>query len=111
MKMKYTVKFEKPHVGEKTTGPALAERTARLLATAYHVDKLMADGVYRDYTTAAVTLRISPSRLSQIMGLLLLSARIQEDILMGKLLISEKRLRSISKHVVWEMQREKLHHR
>lgn len=80
------------------------DRTLRMLALAYQVERLIEDGVLRDYTHAARSLGISPARMTQIANLLLLAPQIQEALLAGRLNIHERRLRRALRSVGWDEQ-------
>jgi len=81
-----------------------ATRTARLLALAHHVERLVEDGQLKDYAHAARVLGMTRARMAQVMNLLLLSPGIQEKILAGKLDISERTLRAVVRRVCWDEQ-------
>jgi hypothetical protein len=83
-----------------------AHPTARLLAMAHHVERLVATGRLKDYREAAATLGIGHAHMTNVTSLLQLAPDIQEDILAGRLDITEGRLRSICRLPVWEKQRE-----
>jgi hypothetical protein len=79
-------------------------RVPRMLALAHHVQHLVNEGKLRDFAHAARILGLSRARLSQIMNLHFLAPTIQERILSGKLLISERQLRPILRTSVWKEQ-------
>ncbi len=79
-------------------------RVARMLALAHHVQQLVDEGKLRDYAHAAEVLGITRARMTQIEGLLLLSPSLQASILSGELEISERRLRHVLHHAVWQQQ-------
>ena len=81
--------------------PKPASRAARMLALAYHVDSLVERGVLKSYADAAAKLGITRARVSQVLQLMNLSARIQEQILMGSIASSERRLRAIAAIPDW----------
>ncbi len=95
-------------VASAQRGNATARTTACLLATAHHVDHLIATGRLRDYSEAAAALGISHTRMAQVTSLLQLAPDIQEDILASRLDITEGRLRPICRLPLWEEQREAL---
>ncbi len=70
-----------------------SDRAARQLALAHHVERLIEDGVLRDYADAARVLGVSKARVSQIMDLLGLPAATQEGMLLGVVRVSERRMR------------------
>ncbi len=81
-------------------------RIARLLALAYHLERQVEEGEYSDYAEAARRLGISRARVAQVLALLSLSARLQERILSGELVTSERRLRPALKELCWKAQEE-----
>ncbi len=81
-------------------------RIARLLALAYHLERQVEEGELSDCAEAARRLGISRARVAQVLGLLSLSARIQERILSGELVTSERRLRPALKELCWKAQEE-----
>ena len=102
----YQVKFGKTKAREKRpkprdTGPS---RIARQLALAHYVERLVADGIFNDYSEVARVLSVTRSRMGQVVNLLNLSVPIQEAILVGELAISERELRSVLREGEWERQ-------
>jgi len=73
--------------------PAEAHPTARLLALAHRIERLVATGEFRDYREAAARFGISHARMSQVTGMLLLAPAIQADILLGRVATTEGGLR------------------
>ena len=87
-------------------------RVARLLALAHSVERLIADGTYRDYSDAACALGVTKARLTQIVNLTLLAPEIQEEILFlgtkGKFqVVNERALRWVARTVEWGEQRRR----
>ena len=76
----------------------------RLLALAYHLQGLIDKGIVRDYADIARLSNLSRARLSQIMNLILLAPKIQEEILFSSDRIKEKSLRMVLKTPIWEEQ-------
>lgn len=81
-------------------------RVARLLALGHSVERLIADGTYRDYSDAALALGITRARLTQIINLTLLAPEIQEEILFmranGKFqVVNERALRWVARTTEW----------
>jgi hypothetical protein len=64
-----------------------------MLALAYHLDRLIEDGVLRDYADAAQVLGVSRARVTQIMDMLGLAAVVQERLLLARDGLNERRLR------------------
>lgn len=85
-----------------------ATRTARLLALAHYVERLVESGQLKDYAHAARVLGMTRARMAQVMNLLLLSPGLQERILSGELVISERALRNVVRCVEWKKQNNKL---
>ena len=81
-------------------------RIARLLALAYYLESAVGEGELRAYAEAARRLGVSRARVAQVLGLLSLSARLQERILSGELVISERRLRPALSELCWKAQEE-----
>lgn len=70
-----------------------SDRLARQLALAHHLDRLIDQGVIKDYAEAAKLLGLSRARVTQIMDLLGLRAAEQEQILAGGTAVNEQQLR------------------
>lgn len=68
-------------------------RAARMLALAYHVERLIEDGRLRDYAHAAQLLGITRARMTQVMNLLFLPVSDQEAVLLGRSTTTERQLR------------------
>ncbi len=79
-------------------------RLARQLALAHLIDRLVESGELESYAAAARRLRITRARMAQILSLLNLSAGVQEKILGGEIVSSERRLRSMSREPSWREQ-------
>jgi hypothetical protein len=90
-----TARDARPHAATDATP------TARLLALANRVERLVESGELRDYREAATRLGISHARMSQIMALLLLPTSVQADVLLGRRHDSECALRAIAIHPAW----------
>ncbi len=91
----------------KTVGSPLPDgpsRTARMLALAHHVERLVEAGELESYSAAADALGLTRARLTQVMNLLLLAPEIQERILTGDLRASERRFRPVVGEACWEGQ-------
>ena len=85
-----------------------ATRIARMLALAHHVEQLVDDCTLRDYAHAAELLGVSRPRMTQVLGLLNLSSTIQEAILAGELMVSERRVRTVASETCWEAQGKRI---
>lgn len=84
------------------------DRTARMLALAHYIDRLIDDGVIADYAEAAKKLVISRARVTQVMDLVLLAPGIQEGVLLGGLDVHERQLRMALHSMDWDRQRHEL---
>ncbi len=108
---------KKLEVGDATPDPvALVEpgrvpRVARLMALAIRLERLLAEGVTRDYADLARLGGVTRARLTQIMNLTLLAPDIQEALLFlprtlrGRDPVTEPQLRSIAAVPDWRKQR------
>ena len=85
--------------------PRAPSRTARMLALAYHVERLIEAGAIPDYATAARSLGVTRARLTQLMNLLLLIPEIQQQVLLGCQRNTERALRRIAQEAEWCDQR------
>ncbi len=79
---------------------------ARNLALAHYLQRMIERGLITDYTQAARMLAVSQPRITHLMGLLLLSPTIQEEILMGRIAPGDKELRRMARVAVWGEQVE-----
>ena len=108
IKVKYKVDFAQVNpasVFTQWSGDSKpVRRVARQLALAHHVEELIDQGRLRDYADAARRIGLTRARLSQVLNLQFLAPSIQEQILSGKLLISERQLRPILRRPVWKEQ-------
>jgi hypothetical protein len=100
--------------GERQMKPAKATvpRISRLMALALRFDQLMRDGVVTDQAELARLGRVTRARLTQIMNLICLAPKIQEQILYMTTFsnkqnkITERHLRPISLIPEWKQQLE-----
>ena len=105
MRVKYKVSFgKKPAPKPKRIEPAPVSRAARMLALAYHVERLVESRDLKDYAEAARRLGITRARMGQVMNLLGLSPRLQQRLLTGDLQIGERGIRAVVRQAVWERQ-------
>ena len=74
---------------------------ARNLALAHYLNRMIERGLITDYTQAAHMLAVSQPRITHLMGLLLLSPTIQEEILMGRMAPGDKDLRRMARVADW----------
>ena len=80
-------------------------RTARMLALAHQVERLVEAGeLTGGYADAARALGLTRARLTQVMHLLLLAPEAQEQILLGRLDWTERRLRQVVREASWRQQ-------
>ena len=92
--------------------PGNIPRVSRLMALAIRLEKLVNQGEVRDYAAIARLGQVSRARITQIMNMLLLSPKIQEEILFlprtikGCDQVSERDLRPIAAVADWHSQRE-----
>jgi len=82
------------------------DRTARILALAHHVDRLIESGELTDYADAARRFGLSRARITQVSNLLALSPSLQEALILQQRAIAERRLRSLIQHVAWPAQED-----
>lgn len=86
-------------------------RIARLMALAIRFDRLLQDGVVRDYAELAHLSHVTRARITQVMNLLNLAPDIQEAILhlplveFGRDPIREHAIRPIAASLDWHKQR------
>ena len=83
-----------------------SSRTARLLALAHAIENLCETKGSSDYAEVARRLGLSRARVTQVLNLLCLSPAIQEALLVGDAIVSERALRSIVKDAGWKRQAE-----
>lgn len=91
-----------------TPSVPLASRAAQMLALAHHVEHLIEAGELKGYAEAAQILGVTRARLTQVMNLLLLSPRVQESVLRGRLRSTERSLRHLGREANWQEQERKL---
>ena len=77
---------------------------ARNLALAQYLQRMIERGLISDSTQAARMLSVSQPRITHLMGLLLLSPAIQEEILLGRIAPSDKELRRMARVADWAEQ-------
>ena len=87
-------------------------RISRLMALAIHMQRLIDEGVVRDYAELARLGHVSRARVTQIMNLNLLAPDIQEEILFlprtarGRDPVREHAVRAIAARTDWGKQRK-----
>jgi hypothetical protein len=92
--------------------PGRVPRVSRLMALAIRLERLLAEGVARDYADLARLGGVTRARLTQIMNLTLLAPDIQEKLLFlprttrGRDPISEPQVRAIAAIPGWRRQRQ-----
>ena len=87
--------------GQEPPKPPGPSRLARVLALAHFVERLVDAGDLPDYATAATALGVTRARLSQLLALLLLAARVQDRVLTGELRATERKLRGVVGEAEW----------
>ena len=96
---------------EALVEPGRVPRVSRLIALAIRLERLLAEGVARDYADLARLGGVTRARLTQIMNLTLLAPDIQETLLFlprtvrGRDPIAEPELRAIAAIPDWRKQR------
>jgi hypothetical protein len=73
--------------------PAKPSRLAQMLALGHLVERLIEEDRLRDLAHGARILGISRPRMTQLVNLVLLPPREQEDILMGRTITTERAVR------------------
>ena len=91
-----------------TPEPPLIGRAARLLALAHRIEQLAENRGIADYAQAARVFGMTRPRMTQVMNLLRLSPEIQEQILTGSIVATERSLRTLAGLPNWEHQRAAL---
>jgi len=92
--------------------PGRVPRVSRLMALAIRLDRLLRDGVARDYADLARLGGVTRARLTQIMNLLLLAPDIQEELLFlprttdGRDPVAEPQVRPVAANPDWRRQRK-----
>ncbi len=90
--------------------PGRVPRISRLLALAIRFERLIHEGVVKDYADVARLGHVSRARVTQIMNLLNLAPAIQEEILVwprglpGRESVTERCVRAIAAESEWEVQ-------
>ena len=96
----------------KVVSDGRVPRVSKLMALAIRFDGLIRDGEVAGQSELAKLAHVTQSRMTQIMNLLHLAPKIQEDLLFlpritsGKAPIHEKLLRPIAAEIDWGKQRE-----
>jgi hypothetical protein len=95
---------------EEDAAPSIP-RISRLMALAIKFQDMVDRGEVRDYADLARLGFVTRARLTQIMNLLLLAPDIQGEIIGVRqsprsLIVAERHVRSVVRHVLWEHQRQ-----
>lgn len=104
------LKTEADPRGLKQVPTGRIPRISRLMALAIHFQKLLGDGVVRDYAEIARLTGVTRARVTQIMNLTLLAPEIQleildlKPILCGENQLREKSIKKVYKSPFWEEQ-------
>ena len=121
-RVEFQVHFQTGYRGRKhlrkgacSKGPELPNedlpRLTRLLALAHRWNQLIEEGVVDNYAEIARMMGLSRARVTQIMDLLYLAPKIQEEILLAsdkpQLIIPERSVRKIFRIHDWIKQRER----
>lgn len=113
LKFDFQINLKKGHRGTVISKQKQSEPHLRiLLAAAHQIRQMMGAEKLNSYKVVAVKLNLSPARVSQIMDLLFLAPKIQEDILCGENdrgnRLSEKVIREVAtKNMEWDLQNRK----
>ncbi len=99
-KRKPEKKPDAPPPEKSSTRPV--SRAARMLALAHYVERLVEEGTVASYAEAARQVGVSRARMSQITNLLNLPPKVQEGPLLGKIDLSERRIRALVARAEWE---------
>ena len=108
MKLKYKAALKRraaPRPRTKRVDASPVTRGARMLALAHYVERLVESGHVKGYAEAARQLTITRARMSQVMNLLNLSPRVQEALLLGRIHVTERRLRALGSDLEWDASR------
>jgi hypothetical protein len=87
--------------GPKPSPPKRVPRIARLMALAIHFDELIRSGRVRNYTELAELGHVSKTRITHIMNLTLLPARMQEKLLFAEEEVLLRDLQEMAREVRW----------
>jgi hypothetical protein len=87
---------------------APTSRTARSLALATLIHRKIDAGEIRDHAQAAELLGMTAVNVGYVMNLLHLAADVQEALIMGELVTSERSLRQVARMLSWNVQRRLL---
>jgi hypothetical protein len=79
-------------------------RVARQLALGHRIEQMVDNNEVKDHASVARLLGVSRARIAQVTGLALLAPSIQERLLDGSIRLSERTLRRVAGHAVWEVQ-------
>ena len=82
--VRYRFKEGKKKPAQANVGPQLPSKLAMRLALAYYVERCIEDGTLESYADAARRLGITRARMTQVMDLMLIGIRRQEEVLQGR---------------------------
>lgn len=119
MKTQHEVYFTRGQCGHRELktrepppeNPGRLQRVTKLMALAIRFDQLIQNGGVEDQGEIARLGHVTPTRLSQIMGLLSLAPDIQDAILTlprvheGRDSVTERDLRNVTRSLAWSVQR------
>jgi alkylated DNA nucleotide flippase Atl1 len=93
-----------PAPAARPHGRARAPRLARQLALAHWIERAIESGEVASYGAVARALGLTQPRVTQVMGLLLLSPAIQERVLMGEAGFGSRDLARAAREAEWGRQ-------
>jgi hypothetical protein len=110
--VKRKAKFVKAKLRRKSAEEPVdrVPRVARLMALAIRFDQLIRDGVVADQAELARLGHVSRARVTQVINLLCLSPKIQEQLLFlsvspkGRASVTERQMRPIADIACWQQQ-------
>ena len=91
-------RLEQPAASPRPAGPSAI---ARRIALAHQIEAWVRDGAVLDYADAARRLRLTRARISQIVTLTWLAPAVQEFVLLGHAVPSDRQLREVETHPLW----------
>jgi hypothetical protein len=98
----------KASIPESSHQPGPIPRVTQLLALAHRIDRMIRAGQIRDWAEASRLAGVTRARMTQIANLLLLAPEIQEALLGGHGLPTERQIRPVLRHPDWEWQKRAL---
>ena len=109
MSRSYQVAFSgKPHRPIPPDPIKRPSRVARMLALAYFIERTLDQGLLKNYAEVSRRLGLTDARVTQVCDLALLSVRVQERILLGKVATTPKAAQRATRFLEWKEQEEEL---